>query len=273
MERAPGCCFLFTLENGKNGSTGPRPQVCVPPSAKSPVKLSESKNWCRLKEWEGECHLPGVLVAQWKTQREKISIYTTWIWPRTSEPRANLQPQHWLLFLLLGTSSGTWLTSPSLTGLCTMGGDSLRALCHEIPAQGGTAHSLQMQQERGPGNTSTPGPMGHPHHSWPFSFGKGMSFSMNSYQMDLVFSKTSHSRVLFVPFLALRDTKQIILVHHPAGENTPKQQCYLLWGLLTRTRASSSFIQGLHAGNGAALGLQVKTGPIFNRMQRSMTNH
>lgn len=143
-----------------------------------------------------------LLLAQWKTQKEKISIYTTWIWPRTSETRANSQTQHWLLSLVLGALGPCWPVLPWL-GFAPMGGGSSRAQCHEVPAQGGPAHTLGKQQGRGRGNTSSPlsppGPMAPPHHTLLFSFAKGMSFSMKSYKVveDLVFSKPSHSRSHF----------------------------------------------------------------------------
>lgn len=126
-----------------NGSAGPCPQLCVTPSAnhlENSVSLGTDKAWRN-----GKRNIPYqvlcLVLAQWKTQREKIPIYTMWIWPRTSEPRANLQPQHQLLSLLLGALGPGWPVLPC-PGFAPMGGGSLRAQCHEVPAQGSPAHAL-----------------------------------------------------------------------------------------------------------------------------------
>lgn len=69
-------------------------------------------------------------------------------------------------------------------GLVALDEGSLRAQCSEAPAQGGPAHTLGQQQGRGLGYTCSPlhppCPMGPPHHTWLFPFGKGMSLPMLS---------------------------------------------------------------------------------------------
>lgn len=116
----------------------------------------------------------------------------------TCSPSTSCSPSCWMLWALVDQSSPAqawhpWVEAPREPS-------ALRSLHKEV---------LHMPWGRGPGNTSSPlsppGPTGPPHHTWLFSLGKGMSFSMKSYKVveDFVFSKPSHSRVLLVPFLCL----------------------------------------------------------------------
>lgn len=116
----------------------------------------------------------------------------------TCSPSTSCSPSCWVLW-----------AGPPLPRLCTHGWRLLESPVPWGPCTRSPAHALGKQWGRGPGNTSSPlsppGPTGPPHHTWLFSFGKGMSYSMKSYKVveDFVFSKPSHSRVLLVPFLCL----------------------------------------------------------------------
>lgn len=210
-----------------NGSTGPCLQLCLPPSAKSPGKLCEPKNWQSLKEWEEGC--PPSRCSGWCFSVENSEVENTHLC------HMGLIKDYWIpaqaLSALppLGALGPGWSVHP-WPGLVPMDKGSLRAQCSEALSQAGPVYALGQQQGRGLGYTYSPlhllCPMGPPCLTWLFSFGKWESL--------LMLSLTRWCRIWYCQnqpwqsllghnsLLALQDIRHITLMHHPAGENTPK---------------------------------------------------
>lgn len=175
-----------------------------------------------------------LVFAQRKTERQKISIYVTWDWPRTSKS----QPKHSLLSLLLGALGPgwpvhpwpvlyPWMKAPWEPNAVRLLHRKIRHMSWDSSREGVWDLHLFPTAPSMSHRTTTP-------HSNLFLWKKDVIVNVKSYKMvqNLVFAKTNHGRVLLFLFLCSRTSDSSpwgIILQVRAPQNSRYLYCGICW--------------------------------------------